>query len=404
MVGHGTPHRQCEQHSMSRLIELFSTTQDIIYGDNHLDRTSETVDGTADHETSSYPPSQPSASKLIDSSSTSRLVSQDTGLLADSEPMETHSVTPTSLLCPDSLSIGGVQLERICVNEEQHFPELAFVLGYTGDTKEPTLNVTQSEVHQHSPFGYTSRIHLTIKGNEYTVNVLGNHCQSGSLQSEADVHELCNMFSNQSPFKFCPGIDWEHYEDHYHIVIRYHLKSVRFSTAPFKRVDSVNCKLWYELPVNAPLTDRFTKEVMCSACKRLKRDLDWQRKHTLSESPSRHMKRQAPSSRAKLTYMSPASQSKRKQNSLTERNNDKIKLTKFEKTEITLAEEQHDEMCTIVNRIEEVGKDELEKVFADGDAHGVGAQIREVWVTERRQQLDQFKADQARNGKLSVYG
>ena len=102
--------------------------------------------------------------------------------------------------------------------------------------------------------------------------------------------------------------------------------------------------------------------------------------------------------------MSPASQSKRKQNSLTERNNDKIKLTKFEKTEITLAEEQHDEMCTIVNRIEEVGKDELEKVFADGDAHGVGAQIREVWVTDRRQQLDQFKADQARNSKLSVYG
>ena len=133
-------------------------------------------------------------------------MSQDTDLLADSEPMETQSVTPTSLLCSDSLSIGGVQLERICLNEEQHFPELAFVLGYTGDTKEPTLNVTQREVHQHSPFGYTSRIHLTIKGNEYTVNVLGNHFQSGSLQSEADVHELCNMFSNQS-------------EDHYHNVI-----------------------------------------------------------------------------------------------------------------------------------------------------------------------------------------
>ena len=145
------PHRQPEQHSqsMSRLIELFSTAQDIIYGDNHLDRTSETVDGTADHETSSYPSSQPSASKLIDSFSTFGLMSQDTDLLADSEPMETQSVTPTSLLCSDSLPIGGVQLERICLNEEQHFPELAFVLGYTGDTKEPTLNVTQREVHQH---------------------------------------------------------------------------------------------------------------------------------------------------------------------------------------------------------------------------------------------------------------
>ena len=60
-------------------------------------------------------------------------------------------------------------------------------------------------------------------------------------------------------------------------------------------------------------------------------------------------------------------------------------------------------MCTMVNMIEEVDKDELEKVFADGDAHGVVAQIREVWITDRRQQLDQFKAGQARNSKLSVY-
>ena len=86
---------------------------------------------------------------------------------------------------------------------------------------------------------------------------------------------------------------------------------------------------------------------------------------------------------------------------------DKPHHHKFEKTEITLSEEQHDEMCTIVNRIEELGKDELEKVFTDGDAHGVGSQIREVWVSNRRQQLDQFKADQTRNSRcqriISVY-
>jgi len=41
-------------------------------------------------------------------------------------------------------------------------------------------------------------------------------------------------------------------------------------------------------------------------------------------------------------------------------------------------------------------------VFAEGEAHGVGAQIREVWVTDRRQQMDQFKADQAKNRELSM--
>lgn len=115
------------------------------------------------------------------------------------------------------------------------------------------------------------------------------------------------------------------------------------------------------------------------------------------------MKRQAASSKAKLTYMSPASQLKRKQNVLMERNNDKFKLAKYESTEVTLSEEQHEDMNAVVSKIEEISKDELEKVFAEGDAHGVGTQIREIWTTDRREQLDQFNEDQARNSKLLIY-
>ena len=234
------------------------------------------------------------------------------------------------------------------------------------------------------------------------MNVLGSHLQSGTLQSEADVHELCQMLMNRAVYNFCPGIDFKHYEEHYHSVICYHLKSVKHSTASFQQVDSVNCKLWYQLPINSRIVDRYAKEDMCSACKRLKTDLDWQRRCTLSESPSRKIKRQAPSSKAKLANMSPASQLKRKQNALMERNNDKIKLRRYEKSEVTLAEEQHDEMYAIVDIIREVGKYELVKVFAEGDAHGIGTQIRELWLTDRRQQLQQFKADQTRNSKLPI--
>ena len=56
-------------------------------------------------------------------------------------------------------------------------------------------------------------------------------------------------------------------------------------------------------------------------------------------------------------------------------------------------------MCAILNKVEEVDKAELEKVFAEGDNHGVGTQIREVWTTDKRQQLAQFKVDQDRNGE-----
>ena len=299
-----------------------------------------------------------------------------------------------------SLSTGALQLETICKTGEQRFNGLVFALGPTGTN---TLTITQRELHCHPPFGYTSRVHIVFVGNDYKVNLLGTEFMSGTLYTETDVYNLCEMFSDQSslsPYKFCPGIDWDYYEEHYHSVIRFHLKSVRQCTAPFKRIDSVNCKRWFQLPANAPLADKFSKEVLCRACKRLKLDLEWQRKRTQSESPSRKVKRQAPSSKARLTYMSPSSQLKRKQNVLMERNSDKRKLSKYQNTEVTLSEEQHEEMSAIVRRIEEVGKDELEKVFAEGDAHGVGTQIREIWKTDRREQLEQFSEDQARNSML----
>ena len=55
----------------------------MIYGDNHVGRTSETLDETADHEMLSYPPKHPTASRLVDSFSKSGVGSQDTDLLDD---------------------------------------------------------------------------------------------------------------------------------------------------------------------------------------------------------------------------------------------------------------------------------------------------------------------------------
>ena len=306
-------------------------------------------------------------------------------------PFVSQSISTGTLL--------ALQLETICETGEQHFKGLVFALGHTKEGNT-TLTVTQRELHCHPPFGNISRVHIVFIENDYTVNLLGTKFMSGTVYTETDVYNLCEIFSDQSslsPYKFCPGIDWDQYEDKYHSVIRFHVKSVRQSTSPFKRIDSVNCKRWFKLPSNAPFSDKFSKEVLCSSCKRLKSDLEWQKKRTQSESPTKKEQRQDPSSKAKLSYMSPSSQMKRKRNALMERNSDKKKLAKYQNTEVTLSEEQHEEMSSVVSRIEEVGKDELEKVFAEGDAHGVGAQIREIWTTDRREQLDQFRQDQARN-------
>ena len=109
------------------------------------------------------------------------------------------------------------------------------------------------------------------------------------LESVADAQELCKKFSAHSNFKFCPGIDSLEYESQYHDPIRFNIRSVQQTTQPFSRVDSVNCKLWFELASNATSAERGSKEVRCSACKRLVTDLKYQKKITLSESPSRKL-------------------------------------------------------------------------------------------------------------------
>jgi len=272
-----------------------------------------------------------------------------------------------------------------------------FIKRYCGLDKCPVYVVTQRELFNHPSFGYTSRTSIALKGSEYVINALSFHVESGTIANDGDVHELCHRFSNQLSYKFCSGIDWNVYEEKYQ-VIRYHLKSVRYSTSPFQRVDSVNCPLWFKQSVKARASEKYASKAMCSVCKRLKTHLDWQLKRTLSESPSRKVKRQAPSSKAKLSSMSPASQNKRKQNVTSERNSDKKKLRKYENTEVSLDDDQHDDLCEIVKKIEEVSKDDLEKAFCEGDIHGVGDKVREIWVTDRRHQLQQFREDQMRIG------
>ena len=305
----------------------------------------------------------------------------------------------------EDTEVPALQLEKLCLNLSRIYPELNFAMSKGNvcgkeDSYQPIIVVTQRKLFNHPPFGFTSRVQITIQENLYSVTIVMMKWESGGLATEHEVHNLCDKFSERSNYKFCPGINQDVYEEYYG-VIRFDLKSVRKSATPFSRIDSVNCKLWFSLASNASARDKAASEVLCTACKRLLTDLEWQKKRTLSESPSRKVKRQAASSRARLTYMSPYSQQRRKQNFQTERTIDKRKLSKYEKMEISLADDQHDEMCTLIDKISDGTNEDLELVFAEGDSYGVGDKLREVWKTDRRQQMRDFFKDQERNGKYN---
>ena len=83
-----------------------------------------------------------------------------------------------------------------------------------------------------------------------------------------------------------------------------------------------------------------------------------------------------------------------------ERNLDKRKLAQYEKTEITMSEEQHTQMCDVMDVVDQVAVDNLQHIFEEGETHGVGNKLKEIWTMDKRQQLESYQKDQAKNGKI----
>jgi len=80
-----------------------------------------------------------------------------------------------------------------------------------------------------------------------------------------------------------------------------------------------------------------------------------------------------------------------------ERSNTMRKLQKYEDSEIVLDDAQNEEMCDIVQSI---GDDELEKLYIEGEKHGVGTIMKDIWITDVQQRKKQFFNDQDRNSML----
>ena len=70
---------------------------------------------------------------------------------------------------------------------------------------------------------------------------------------------------------------------------------------------------------------------------------------------------------------------------------DKRKLAQYEKTEITLSEEQYTQMCGVMDVVDQVAVDDLQRIFEEGETHGVGNKLKEIWTMDKRQQLESFQ-------------
>ena len=261
------------------------------------------------------------------------------------------------------------------------------------------LIVSQRSLRDCPPAGPTSLARLTVDENmQYTLQVLLHSIESGELKSVGQFMELCDKISDYSAYKFCPGFDYDTYMDKYHDKIRYLPSKVRVTTSPFKRVQSTHCTMWHKLSKNASRAQKSSHSVICCKCKRLRSELDRALKRCTGYSPRRKIKRQQPSSNYPLKYLSPTSLKKRKSNTQQERNKDKKALAKYRHLEVTLDDNQSDELVEIMDKIETVGKETLEEILLEAESSGVGSSIRGIWKDDKRNTKD-IKIDQQQNSK-----
>jgi len=109
-------------------------------------------------------------------------------------------------------------------------------------------------------------------------------------------------------------------------------------------------------PLNASAEEEVASEVKCKGCKCLVQLLKLQKTRTLAESPGKKIRRQHPSSQARLQYMSPASQWARKRFAQYQRSSNIRKLARLEENEVVLDNGQYEGMSALSCRSSAVRK------------------------------------------------
>ena len=77
-------------------------------------------------------------------------------------------------------------------------------------------------------------------------------------------------------------------------------------------------------------------------------------------------------------------------------------MLKYCDLNISLEEDQSDEIGNIVQKLEEVAKPELEKVFEEADGENVGEAVRDIWKADLRSSKMEFFKDQQQNSMFCL--
>ena len=217
------------------------------------------------------------------------------------------------------------------------------------------------------------------------------------MVSSEDFSSLCERLTDPK-MKFCAGITEEEY-DQYRDVLRYDQKGVLISEERFKRICSVQCKLWFPIARSCSKAQKRSSEVMCVECAKLKGYLKNSADRIAAVSPGHKVQHQQSSSHYPLKYLSPASQKIHDNNRKAEQAKQRRLLKKYVPEEVELDDDQHDEMCRTHSTVEDHAKEDLQQMLREAPDQTTRDALMQAWENDSRRK---FAEDQDKNGNKII--
>ncbi len=197
----------------------------------------------------------------------------------------------------------------------------------------------------------------------------------------------------------CAGIPIAEYESASQN-IGYTPKGFTHEKSPYNSIFSIKCERWFQIKRPKSYQKSSNDTYACGNCKRfLLHVKDLNKKNTFTEEQKKE--RVKPSSHCPIQLLSPNSKKRRLENARAQRKCDAEKLTRLrgriKEYEMSLEEEQNEEMISVVNILNTKYRDEVDKLI---NADNVGAETRqvleEIWNHDCKDRND-FYSDQTKN-------
>ena len=244
--------------------------------------------------------------------------------------------------------------------------------------------VIETNDQEHPEIGPYKAVRILVdKSGNYQFQVQFTTLHSGHVH-DGTIDEYLNQMKPESQYTLCPGVD-SVYNSLKDTVKR---KPNKLREWPgLKRMDSIECKLWYNKTENP----KGMSASVCPPCYSLIKSMrQTKKKATLKTKSALN----TPPKTMPLKFLTPKTRKKTLKKRRQKSYELAKKLEKFQSLTCPLSVDQGNEMRDIVTTIDTQFGEELNKLFSENKQ---GDTVRKIWEHDLKENKISFMKDQAKN-------